>query len=392
MRAVAPLLALLWAGAAIGAEPEIAPAQPGDGKLHVYFLDVGQGDAAIIVSPVGRTVLIDGGPPGAGAHLALRIHELVGGPLDLVVLTHPRADHLGGLAAAVRSMGARRFLDPALKSSDPAYEHLLEELKAGGTSVVVPVPDPKAPEAPVRIGLGGGAELAVLWPRSPVEPLLGAGERTIEANGLIMRLEFAQTAVLFAADATLETEQRLTRAPATIEATLLKVPAHAASTCCSAAFLAAVKPRAAVVSVGAGNQQGAPSRAALARLDQARARVFRTDLDGEIHAVSDGTHMSLTTERPAAGEAPRTPYLLAVSAVPIAVDPPRTGSEARRAGEGDDSGPFPAGVGYVALKTSRYFHSASCKAVRKIPRKNLALFNTRAEAAREHRPADDCRP
>src|SRR5262249_32539734 len=104
------LLALLTALPSL-AQPTAA--SPAAGKpLTVYFFDVGQGDAALIVSPTGKTVLIDGGPPEAGEHLAGRVRQLVQGPLDLVILTHPHLDHLGSLKDAIQVVGARRFMDP----------------------------------------------------------------------------------------------------------------------------------------------------------------------------------------------------------------------------------------------------------------------------------------
>ncbi|HEY0840175.1 MAG TPA: MBL fold metallo-hydrolase, partial [Vulgatibacter sp.] len=88
------LLALLLCGAAFAAGP--LP-RPEAGKLTIYFFDVGQGDAALVVSPTGKTVLVDAGPPESGRALGERLAGLVEGPLDLVVLTHPHLDHLGGL-------------------------------------------------------------------------------------------------------------------------------------------------------------------------------------------------------------------------------------------------------------------------------------------------------
>src|SRR5512140_2126221 len=74
--------------------------------LTVYFLDVGQGDSELIVSPSGKTVLIDGGPPEARERLVSRLRQLVHAPLDLVILTHPHLDHLGGLKDAIQAVGA----------------------------------------------------------------------------------------------------------------------------------------------------------------------------------------------------------------------------------------------------------------------------------------------
>src|SRR5688572_19927733 len=119
------LLLVLLAASPGRAQSAAAPAAAGK-PLTVYFFDVGQGDAALIVSPTGKTVLIDGGPPEAGEQLAHRLRQLVRAPLDLIILTHPHLDHLGSLKDAIQAVGARRFMDPGFDHPSVAYRNLLE--------------------------------------------------------------------------------------------------------------------------------------------------------------------------------------------------------------------------------------------------------------------------
>ena len=125
------MLGTLLAGAVL-----LVPARAwAAGTLHVDFIDVGQGDAALVTSPTGKTVLIDGGPRRSSGALLAFLRSHTQGPLDLIVLTHRHEDHLGGLIAAVRELGARRFLDAPIPHPGPAYSALMHVLEARGVDV-----------------------------------------------------------------------------------------------------------------------------------------------------------------------------------------------------------------------------------------------------------------
>ena len=150
-------LLVLWGSGARAAPP-----------LTIEFLAVGQGDAALITSPTGKTILIDGGPRDAGPILVARLRTQAGHPLDLVLLTHRHADHLGGLAEVVRSVGARMYMDAPFPHPTPAYTALMGALAARA----IPV---RSAQRGRRIDLGGGAWLTLL---SPPEPTLTGHART----------------------------------------------------------------------------------------------------------------------------------------------------------------------------------------------------------------------
>ena len=389
--------------------------RPADGKLHVYFLDVDQGDATLIVSPDGHTVLIDAGPASAGTHLANRLPELLADKLDLVVLTHPHADHYGGLAAAVGAVGARRLLEPQLPNTPADYDALLASLAARGVEVLSPEP-PSATER-LRLPLGGDAELTVLWPRAPTERLL-AGEGAAELNSIVLRLTYRDTSLLLMGDAREQTERLLLDTQAPLQATLLKVGAHGAGMSTSAPFLEAVHPRVALMSTGAGNPESAPSRDVLARLEAQKTRLFRTDRDGEVRAVSDGQRFILTAQR----RTPENPtgaaesYLGRVEPLgpPKALATPAVaaGTDTQPARkptthlELDESAPAPktrparaerpdaaADKGaFVASRNSdrRYFHRPECFAARRISDKNKVRFRSREEAQSKNFNAHTC--
>ncbi|ATB27928.1 ComEC/Rec2 family competence protein [Melittangium boletus] len=409
IRTLATLLCacLLWAceEPAPAPPPETKPVQapalryfghPADGKLHVYFLDVDQGDATLIVSPDGHTVLVDAGPPFAGTHLANRLPELLTNKLDLVILTHPHLDHYGGLPAAVGAVGASRLLEPQLPNTPSDYDALLASLAAKGVEVFSPEAPPG--NEPLRLPLGGGAELSVLWPRVPTEKLL-TGEGASESNSIVLRLTYRDTTVLLMGDAREQTERRLMQLGAPLSSTLLKVATHGTATATSAAFLEAVQPRAAILSTGTGNPESAPSRDVLGRLEAMKVRLFRTDRDGEVHAVSDGQRFAVSTQRRPESATQGEAFFEGMKEEPPSPPPahinlnsagPEPKSKLARAERPESpaqgKGPF------VASKRSdkRLFHKPDCFAAKRIKSQNKVVFKTRADAEAHQFHAHAC--
>jgi len=410
-----------------------------DGKLHVYFLDVGQGDSALIVTPEGLTVLIDAGGASAVNHLVNRLPELLTTRLDLVVLTHPSPDHYGGMDAVQKIADPRRLLEPQLPEAPSAYDTLLTALGSRGVEIFSPAPNPSQPKELTRLTLGKGVELTVLWPRAPTEPLVqsqgsegGKGVQH-EANSIVLRLTYGKTSVLFAGDARAETESALLQRGAELSSTLLKVGAHGADFATSTEFLQEVRPQAAILSVGAGNKLGVPAQPVLERLKGASARVFRTDLYGEVHAVSDGTQFMLTTQKLAPGEASSTQHVFAPveentallvppPPAPVAPKPAPVKAASAKAGspqeKGDEElprfgkvvdvdslgstsergtrpgkkGHEAGGMQYVASRKRDLFHKETCRSAKQISPQNLIVYSSREAAMKERKPANDCKP
>jgi beta-lactamase superfamily II metal-dependent hydrolase len=446
-----PLLALLLA-AACKEPPPAPPAPPAaarptaaknflgnapDGKLHVYFLDVGQGDSALIVSPEGRTVLVDAGPASAVNHLVNRLPELLAARLDLVVLTHPSPDHYGALSVVQKIADPRRLLEPQLPEAPSDYDALLTALGSAGVEISSPAPNPAQPQELTRVPLGKGVELTVLWPRAPTEPLVQPGVESAqhEANSIVLRLTYGKTSVLFAGDARSETEAALLKRGAELSSTLLKVGAHGADAATTREFLQKVRPRAAILSAGAGNKLGVPAQPVLTRLQEANARVFRTDEAGEVHAVSDGTQFVLTTQKLAKGEAANTEHVFepqeeeltiaatslpspvaeksapTVKATPVkavvpqpkeaeaasrygkVVDLDSLGTPRENGGRTEKKGSAATGEKYYASKQRPLFHKAMCRSVKQISAQNLKEYASREAALQDNKqPANDCKP
>ncbi len=263
--------------------------KPEPGRLTVYFLDVGQGDASLIVSPTGRTVLVDGGPPEAARSLVQRLSGILEGPIDLVILTHPHLDHLGGLADVLGRFGARRYMDPGFDHPTTAYRKLLEAVAAREVQYVEPLQGEDG--APVTIGLGDGAAITVLWPRRPGQGFLTGTRSDANANSIVFRLSYGKATFLFTGDAEADTESRLLRSGQDLRAKVLKVAHHGSRHSSKAPFVSRVSPETAVISCARGNEYRHPHGKALARLQAVGARVHRTDLDGTLVVVSDGNSL-----------------------------------------------------------------------------------------------------
>jgi competence protein ComEC len=287
MRLGRRLLGLL--GLAFWAVPALAAP-----KLRIDFVAVGQGDAALVTSPAGKTVLIDGGPREGRDALVSFLRGRGAGPLDLVLLTHRHEDHLGGLAEVIERRGARLFLDamtPADGHASPAYAELLEVIERRHVAV-------RQAEAGRTIDLGGNARLVLLTPPTPP---IRRSRSDVNANSVVARLDYGKVRVLFAGDAEAATERWLLAHQADVKATVLKVAHHGSRYSTTPAFLRAVSPKVAVIEVGAGNGYHHPAPETLARLERAGIRVLRTDLEGTVTVETDGERLEVRSARRSGG-------------------------------------------------------------------------------------------
>jgi competence protein ComEC len=291
----APRLPLRWAILPMALAAVIlwgaALASP-DGKLHVTVLDVGQGDAILIITPSGRQVLVDGGPdPGRAVRALGARMPFWDRSLDLVVLTHLHQDHLQGLTEVLERYRVAVWVQPPKESTPPASEKTLEALqrRAGRARILEAV-------AGQEVHLGDGAVLRFLHPG---ERLLAGTRSDIDNNSLVMRLDYGEVSFLLAADIYAEAEQALLARKAPLSATVLKVGHHGSGSASSVEFLNTVAPAVAVISAGRENRFGHPHPETLARL-QSRVGpglALLTSERGDIHLSTDGKRLWLDTGR-----------------------------------------------------------------------------------------------
>lgn len=272
-------LIALAAGLAMAGTGRAAP------SLRIDFIDVGQGDAALITSPTGKTVLVDGGPKKSARALTAFLARHTRGPIDLVLLSHRHEDHVGGLPAAIRQVGARQFMDAVEPHESGAYTALMRTLDAQG----IPVRQAARGRA---IDLGGGARLVLL---GPPEPAIHGSRSDVNANSVVVRLTFGAFAALFTGDAEAPTEAWLLGSGAPLHASVLKVAHHGSQYSSGPEFLRSVGARIAVVSAGRVNEYGHPSDETLQRLAATGASVHRTDREGDVTIETDGSSIELRT-------------------------------------------------------------------------------------------------
>lgn len=247
-------------------------------ELTVTFFNIGQGDATLIRTPQGQQILIDGGPDRTILRKLGQELPWFERDIDLVILSHPHADHVAGLTYVLERYRVQQILMTDAVHTTPEYLRFLELIK----QYQVPVTLAQAGQV---IALSGEVNVEVLWPN-----ISYAGIKVVDLNAtsIVNRVVYGNTAVLFTGDTPSENEAALVASGAQLSAQILKVAHQGSHTSSTEAFLRAVSPEVAVISVGANNRYGHPHRQIVARLQTLVATVLRTDRDGDITFRSHG--------------------------------------------------------------------------------------------------------
>lgn len=248
----------------------------------VWFFDVGQGDAALIRGRGGKTLLIDGGPDDAVLDGLAEALPWWDRSLDAILVTHLDADHYVGLFAVLRKYRVGEVLWNGAAPSTATARRFVETLARHG----VPTRIVRAGD---RLGFSGGLAFDVLHPTVDVA---GRVLKATNGAGVVGRFDCGEDEALFAADIPSDVERALIASGADIGAEILKVAHHGSRFSSSEAFIAAVAPRDAVISVGAGNRYGHPAPRVLAALLVRGIRVHRTDRDGHVLFACESGRLS----------------------------------------------------------------------------------------------------
>jgi len=252
----------------------------------LHLIDVGQGDAVAIRTPAGRWILFDAGGAwrgnDAGRRIVIPYLRRRGGPLAALIISHPHADHVGGAATVVSALRPGLFLDGAYVHPSADYRRTLAAVLNGGTRWLRAHPGDTL--------VVDGVHVRVIAPDSAwARKLTDPNEASVVAV-----VEFGELRFLLVGDAERETEEwLLSRDSLALRADVLKVGHHGSVTSTTPRFLAAVRPRVALISVGAANGYGHPNPRVVRALVNAGAEVLRTDQLGTLVLRTDGRALEI---------------------------------------------------------------------------------------------------
>ncbi len=287
------LLALLSVGGYVLAttdQPQITQLRErlglGDqSTLRVDFFDVGQGDGILIQLPNQDQIVIDGGPDNTMVKKIGQAVPFYDRTIELMILTHPHADHITGLIETLRRYQVKKIMMTGVVHTTTEYQTWLDEIKKQ--------------EIPIEI-IDGNRDLelsdnVVLKILFPDHPLIDEQFENLNNSSIVGKLVYAKTSLLLTGD--YENEEELVARGVDVRADVLKVGHHGSANANDRDFINAVRPQYAVISVGVDNKFDHPNYRALFNLEQVKAQVLRTDLQGDIRFISDGNSWRYQTSR-----------------------------------------------------------------------------------------------
>ena len=307
--------------------------------LKVHFIDVGQADAALLISG-NSAMLIDGGNVEDSSRIYSYLDRLGISHLDYIVGTHAHEDHMGGLSGALQKATVGVIYAPRTENDAKFYQSFKNKVASAGKSIT-------HPDSGTSFNLGS-CSVELYCPTYE-------NEDDLNNTSIITKVVCGDTSFLFTGDAEYSEEHDILSQGYDLSATVLKAGHHGSDTSSSYHFLREVMPEYVVISVGKGNQYGHPDEGALSRFRDVGAKVYRTDLQGDVIVESNGKDITVTTARNET----------------IETNP--TSSEHETVSKGTES----AGT-YIGNKNSKKFHKPTCYS---LPiEKNRVYFSSRADA------------
>ena len=340
-------------------------------SLEVHFLDVGQGDASLIVCD-GKAMLIDGGKSDKSSLIYSYLHNKGINKLEYIVCTHPDEDHNGGLAGALNAVQVNNALSSVNYDDSDSFRAFLKYLENQKVRLTIP-------EAGAEYKLGS-AEFQILGPTVMSE----------EPNNisLVLKLVYGNVCFLFTGDAEKTEEKSIMQfceyKKIDLTSTVIKIGHHGSSNSTSDEFLQAVNPEYAIISVGADNPYSHPSKDVIDKLSKNNIVIMRTDINGTIVCRSDGDSVNFETEKDET-DTTSNEIILGTAASSEEQD-----AEVSRATLQEEQ----KTVTYILNTNSKKFHRPNCPSVGKMKNSNKREFTgTREEAiASGYEPCHNCNP
>lgn len=248
-------------------------------EMRVHFIDVGQGDSIFIESPNGKTMLVDGGVKGAGQKVVSYLKELGVNKLDIVVATHPDADHIGGLIPVINSIDIGQFYDSGKVHTSQTFEEMLTLIDTKN----IPYNVPKTGDS---IAFDDDINVKVL----------NANEHAKDNNdaSIVLKIAYGNVSFLLTADAGIALEKEMMQYD--VKATVLKAGHHGSNTSSSAEFIQAVHPEVAILSYGEGNKYGHPHAEVVERLQAIGSKIYATAEAGTVIVSTDGINYEVNSK------------------------------------------------------------------------------------------------
>jgi competence protein ComEC len=301
-----------------------------DGRLHLFALDIGQGDALLARTPDGVTMLIDGGPDPElslreiGASLPWNVRRI-----DVVLLSHPHQDHVAGLVDVLRRYRVGLVLHAGIAFENVAYDQFLADAESRQIKV-------RLARAGDQLALGAATSLEVVYP-TEADASAPLPEGDINNGSVVAILRYGGFSVLLTGDAEAPIEGALMERGLVPDVDVLKVGHHGSASSTTPTFLAAAAPEVAIISSGVDNEYGHPAPETLATLASVPGlAVFRTDTDGRIEITSDGQTYTARSESGALvaqtddGATAAPSDAATIGTWPFPISPPPVACSARR--------------------------------------------------------------
>ncbi len=289
-RLICILLTLVMAFTIVGCEQELSQLNAlfteeyqqvaYDGKLHVYYLDVGQADSTFILLPNGENMLIDAGTKENGKDIVNVLDSLGVNNIDYLIGTHPHTDHIGGMQQVIENFDIGEIYMPKVSSNTKTYNNLTQAIKERRYTITTA-------KAGVDILSEDSLTATIVAPNSKEYD-------DLNNYSAVIKLTYGMTSFVFAGDAEKLSEDEIRT---NIKCDVLKVGHHGSNTSTSKNFLKKTSPTYAVISCGENNDYGHPHKEVIQRLYKSGVSVYRTDLNGTVEAISDGYTITFNSER-----------------------------------------------------------------------------------------------